>query len=214
MFWNRRSAFALVGSLFVLPHALAAQQPGLDDALAVSSPFASMQMTLKKTFLKVDVLTLEVRVDPTTAARIERASTGASARVHEDSVTAAVLDAHEVWTRIVFLRGASLDQFVDEVRSSMRRAVEAGLLTQADYDRIGGMLPTWYAFLGPRRIHQGDQQIYRIDGDRLRTTYIGSDGAVLLDQLDTGAAPRRAVLSSYFAPRSDFRGKLVKSIKS
>jgi hypothetical protein len=35
---------------------------------------------------------------------------------------------------------------------------------------------------------------------------------MLLDHRDVGEGPRDAVLGSYFAPRSDFREKLVKSL--
>ncbi|MGH7552989.1 MAG: hypothetical protein ACREMQ_08145 [Longimicrobiales bacterium] len=55
-------------------------------------------------------------------------------------------------------------------------------------------------------------RIYRIAGETLHTRYRDAQGNVLLDQVDVGAAPRRAVLGSYFAPRSDFRRPLIRSL--
>jgi hypothetical protein len=181
--------------------------------VADAGEFAAMQMILEKTFLRVDVLTLEVRVDRVTANRIR--SFAAGKRYSEelaDSITAAVLDARDVYARIRFLRNVSLEQFVDGVTKSMQKAVKAGLLEQAVFDEITPKLPNWYSFLDSRGIRIGDEQIYRVSANRLRTTFTDNTGTVLLDQTDVGPSGPRAVLTSYFAPRSDFRRPLVRSM--
>jgi hypothetical protein len=184
-----------------------------DPLLGGDGPFAAMQMILEKTFLRVDVLTLEVRVDRPTAERIRSFAEGK--RYSEelaDSVTAAVLGARAVVARIRFLRNVSSDQFVDGVTESMETAVKAGLLEQAAFDQIAPKLPIWYSFLDSRGIRIGDEQVYRVSANSLRTTFTDNRGSVLFDQTDVGPAGPRAVLASYFAPRSDFRRPLVRSM--
>jgi hypothetical protein len=53
---------------------------------------------------------------------------------------------------------------------------------------------------------------YRIRGDTLHTVFRSAEGENLLDQVDVGPERRLFVLGGYFAPNSDFREKLVKSL--
>ncbi len=69
-----------------------------------------------------------------------------------------------------------------------------------------------YAFLADRRIQPGDRMFYRISGDTLRTVFQSGGGEILLDQVDVGPERRLSVLGGYFAPDSDFRDKLVRSL--
>ena len=74
------------------------------------------------------------------------------------------------------------------------------------------MLPEWYGFMEERGIMKGDWMVYWVHGDTLDSSYHGVDGEVLLDRNQTGSMRRYGVLGSYFAPKSDFRKKLVKSL--
>jgi hypothetical protein len=181
-------------------------------AIALPEPVVAMRMMLERTFLKVDVLTLDVYVGGDAAAEVERLASNGYSDASADSVAAVMLLAPEALARIQFLRGASLSQFVSEVRASMRRAVDAGMITRPESDAIAANLPHWYAFLEERGVRAGDTQVYRITGDTLRTTYADDAGSVLLDQVDVAPASRRAILGSYFAPRSDFRKPLLLSL--
>lgn len=182
--------------------------------VALPEPVVVMHMLLERTFLKVDVLTLEVYVAGVAGAEVERLAGEAGTNAVADSIAAVIFAAPVVGARIEFLRGASLSQFVSEVRASMRRAVDAGMLLRDEADGIAAHLPVWYAFLEDRGIRPGDVQRYRISGDTLHTTYADAGGRVLLDQVDVATASRNAVLGSYFAPRSDFRGPLLRSLRT
>jgi hypothetical protein len=54
--------------------------------------------------------------------------------------------------------------------------------------------------------------IYGIRGDTLHTVFRVAEGDILLDQVDVGPQRRLAVLGGYFAPKSDFRESLVRSL--
>lgn len=170
-------------------------------------------MLLEKTIFKVDVLTLDVWLGAAEAARVEELVDGN--RFSEqlaDSVGAVALDSRDAWARIHFKRDVSMDQFLGGIRDNLGRAVDAGIVSPADYDAIVDDLPLWYAFLAERPIRSGDQMFYRVRGDTLHTVYRSEDGEILLDQRDVGPERRLSVLGGYFAPKSDFRNKLVKSL--
>ncbi len=172
-----------------------------------------MRALLEKTIFQVDVMTLEVRLGEETARRIEEIAAGRSySSALEDSIAAAAVGATDAFARSRFLRDVSLGQFLDGVRGNMRRALRAGIITQADYDLVSAGLARWFAFLEERGILDGDQIVYRIRGDSLRTQYRAVTGAVLLDQVDVGPERRLTLLGSYFAPKSDFRRNLIRSL--
>ena len=73
-------------------------------------------------------------------------------------------------------------------------------------------MPVWFGFLEVEGASKGDEILYRIRGDSLRTVYRTVGQEVLLDQVDVGPERRMAVLGSYFAPGSDFRKGLIRSL--
>jgi hypothetical protein len=183
----------------------------LDTASLAAGPFATMSTRLEKTIFRVDVLDLTLRFGPETAGRLETLVRARPPGV-EDSVARAAVETRDAFARIVFLREVRLGPFVDGVRENMRKAREAGILAPEAYDAIAAALPRWFAFLEERRIRKGDQILYRIRDDSLRTVFLGGDGHVWLDQVDVGPERRLAVLGSYFARGSDFRDGLVRSL--
>ena len=84
-------------------------------------------MPLEKTFLKVDVLTLEVRVAEATARRLERLVAGR--RYGEPLADSVARILHSASDAIditqTFLRNVPLDRFLDEVRARMEKAVRS-----------------------------------------------------------------------------------------
>ncbi|MGH7546504.1 MAG: hypothetical protein ACREKI_10010, partial [Gemmatimonadota bacterium] len=157
--------------------------PPLDTASLAEGPYARMHMLWEKTLLKVDVLTLDVRVGPETEERLRAIAAGrADSRARADSLAAAAIDARDAFISIRFERDVSLGQFLDGVRDNLRHARDAGIIDAAAYDTITAGLPRWFGFLAERGIRDGDRILYRIRGDTLRTVYVAREGGVRLDQ--------------------------------
>lgn len=200
--------------IVVAAAAPASGQPSPVDTTGLAAgEHGRMRMLLEKTIFQVDVLTLEIRLGPGAAAQLDSLVDGREfSKDLADSAAGIALEAQDVWAQIEFRRGVSLDQFLDGVRDNLRRAEAAGIVTAEDYSSIAANLPTWYAFLADRRIQTGDRMFYRIRGDTLRTVFQSGGGEILLDQVDVGPERRLSVLGGYFAPDSDFRDKLVRSL--
>jgi hypothetical protein len=182
------------------------------DTAGLGGRYGTLQMLLEKTFLQVDVLELEIRVDPETAAQVEDGMAVNGENADEEAILSALIAAPRVWARLTFKRDIGVDRLIREIRNSMRKAVQAGLLDPAGYDTISASLPEWYASLRERGVRNGDGQYYRIRGDTLRTTFVGRDGEQFIDETATSPVNRRALLTSWFAPGSDFRDKLLASL--
>lgn len=185
------------------------------DTAGLGGRFGTMHMLLEKTLLKVDVLVLDIRVDTVTASAIEAAiGEAGSPDDAADAIANATIEARGVWARLAFRRGLNVERLIGEIRKSMRKAVAAGLLDQADYETIASRLTEWYAPLQQRGIRNGDAQYYRIRGDTLHTTFVGRDGDTFIDQTAIARANRTAVLASWFASGSEFREELIESLPS
>jgi hypothetical protein len=172
-----------------------------------------MHMLLEKTFLKVNVLTVELRVDETTTRRIHRIDRSAAGegRTH-DAIVAAVMDADSVAIELRFRRDVDLDEFVDAVRDSLEDAEEAAMISDATRREVARRLPQWYRSVARRGFEDGDRLRYRLSGNTVQTTLRSVAGEVLLQQVDRGAERRRALLAGYFAPGTDFREPLLDSV--
>ena len=193
---------------------LVAQSPvPFDTTLVGQWPYSSMYTLFEKTIFKVDVLTLDVRFGPEPARRLEALAAGRRySSSLADSIAAVAVGARDAWARLRFERNVSLARFLDGVRKNLKRALQAGIIDADSYDHISRDLPVWYQFLAADGIHDGDEMFYRIRGDTLHTVYRAVTGEVLLDQIDIGAERRLSVLGGYFAPKSDFRKGLIKSL--
>lgn len=210
---QRAVLWAGAAALLAAPAPAAAQTVPLDTAGLAAGPFARMEMLLERTIFRVDVLTLRVRLGPEDARRVERLAAGRDySKALADSLAPVAAGSTDAFARIEFQRGIRLGQFVSSVRGNMRKARDAGYLTEEEYRKIADALPGWFAFLRERPIRRGDELLYRIRGDSLRTVFRTADGEVLLNQTDVGPERRLAVLGSYFAPGSDFREKLIRSL--
>jgi hypothetical protein len=105
-----------------------------------------------------------------------------------------------------------LHRWVDGVRENLERAWRAGLIAQDNYERVSRNLPIWFHVIAERGFRNRDALLYRVYPDRLRTVLVSAAGEVFVDQTDAGAAPRRALMAGYFAPGSDIREPLVRSL--
>ncbi len=199
--------------LTLTPLGASGQSVPADTLDLAAGPFAEMHMLLQKTIFQVDVLTVRVRFDDEVAARLEALSAGRRLTASvADSIAAVALEARDAWAVIEYVRDVNLDQFLGGLRDNMRRAAQAGIIRDRDYDVISAELHVWYAPLEERKILNGDRIYYRIRGDTVRTVYQGVDGEILLDQTEVGAERRLAVMGGYFAPKSSFRKKLIESL--
>lgn len=193
--------------------ATSAGEPEL--SLLPDVPFSTMHILLEKTIFNVDVLTLDVRVDATTASEIEEAFPEAEVPDDEteSAVARAALEAGELVGRIEFQRGVSLGQFLDAVDDDMRKAVDVGWLEPAAYRKVRDGLPGWFSFVGERGgIRDGERLSYHVRGDTLRTVFATREGEILLDQTDIGRQNVVALVGAWFAPGSSFREELVESL--
>lgn len=181
------------------------------EGVSAGPPHSHMRTILEKTFLKVDVLALDVCVDAETARRIAIYTSATRTRALEDSITRAVLDASSVTGRIRFLRNVSYSQFIGGIMDEQKHAVEAGLLADSTRRNVSASLPEWFSFLENRDIREDEQVVYRIRGDSVRTTYVDLAGERLLDRVDTGLWRRTSVLATWYAPGSGFRKGLMQS---
>ena len=199
--------------LLPIVSSLPAQEVVLDTTSLGQGPYSSMHTLLEKTIFKVDVLTLDLRFGPEITARLAAQAEGRRySSALADSLAAIALGARDVWARIRFKRGVSLDQFLGGIYQNMRRALRAGIIGQEAHDTITAGLPRWYGFLAEDGISKGDEMFYRIRGDTLRTIYRAASGEVLLDQVDVGPERRLSVMGGYYAPKSDFRKGLIRSL--
>lgn len=187
--------------------------PSADTTELDPGRYGRMHALLERTIFQVDVAELTLLYDSATAGRV-----GGLVRNREfsealtDSVARAVLAAERVHGRLEFLRGVSLDQFLESLRRSMEMARDADLLADSAYRSFRGQLRGWYSALEGRGIAEGDVTEYRIRGDTLRVIYRSGGGDVLIDRTDVGEEHRRAVLGGYLAPGSDFREGLIRSL--
>ncbi|MFB6240958.1 MAG: hypothetical protein ABEJ46_05290 [Gemmatimonadota bacterium] len=189
------------------------QDARVDTASLASGPYAEMCMLLEKTLFQVNVLTVRIRFGPETAARLRAlAQSSEPSGALRDSIVSTALRARDALVRAGFLRGVGLDRFIEETRKNLRRARDAGIITGVAFRRISESLPEWYDFLEERGIREGDEIVYRIRGDTLRSLYRLRDGSLPLDLTETGRQRRLAVLGSYLAPGSEFRRPLIRSL--
>ena len=170
------------------------------------TPGSHMGMVFEKTLLSVNVLRLDIEVDAACAKNLVKV------RSNPDSVAACVIEAPEAWVHMQFLRSTSQGKFFGGIRENLAKARKAGFITADHEKEVSAQLPQWYGFLAKRGVKKGDVIVYWIRGTAMKTTYYDPAGTVLFNLTQQDAEARHGVLGSYFAPGSDFREGLVKSL--
>jgi hypothetical protein len=199
-----------VTSFGVQPKVVQNEPPG-------TGPFSRMSMTLVKRllFVRVDVLDLEVYFGVETSGRLEAVANGRELTLPlENSIAEIATRSKDAYIRLRFLRDIGLNRFLEEAKGNTKMAFKANIISESTYKEISQKLPGWYSGLEGRGIKKDDLMLYRVQGDGLRTIYRGKDGRVYVDQEQYGQERRLAVLGSYFAPKSDFRDSLIRSLFS
>jgi hypothetical protein len=193
------------------------QPPGAaaDSLLAVwssglggTAPHAVMAFLFEVTFMKIDVAIVEVRLGPQDAARVAAvAAEGDRDDDRRDRVAAILDQADPLAYGMTFKRDSDLGKFFKGMLGNMERAVEAGEITQAEYDRVDREYRALMAPYAERGARKGDRLLYRLSGDQLHLIYVGTDGDVMLDE-HLGEVWARAVRASFTGQESEMREKL------
>ena len=216
---NPRRALALL-ALAITPSATGAQavqEAPTDDPFAPAGvgtgAYQEMTALLEVTVFHIDVLTLTVRVTPISARRLQAlALEGGYRESLADSVAAVVLESEDLWARQVLERDVGLGRLLDGMRESSEGAADAGFISREYQQAFSDSLPHWFAFLEEDGAKEGDEIVFWVRGDTVRTLYRTADGRVLMDQSGTSADGRKGSVPSFFAPGSRFRRPLVESL--
>jgi hypothetical protein len=175
--------------------------------------YSSMHMTLQKTFIKINVATIDVRFDRQAQARFAAL---AREQPYSDAIASRLAEvamgAERAVVEMRFMRDVPLKRWMGVVSDNLEQAREAGLITKEVEQQVNRGLPDWFSALRDRGYEKGDRLVYTIGADSLRTMVAAKDGPVFLDRVDRGASARRVVLVSYFAPKSEFREPLLRSL--
>jgi hypothetical protein len=210
------AAAALPGGLVRAPAARAAGAiPTMNAPELAQGPFAAMHMLLQKTFLKINVITLEVRLDKAAQGKLA-ALAQAQGKTYSEGLAPqlgqAVMGAGHALIQMEFKRDVPLKRWIGVVRDNLEEARKARLITPAVEKRISDGLPEWFAALKDRGYEKGDRLFYVVSPDSLRTVAASAGGQILLERLDKDKEARDVVLATYFAPGSEFREPLLRSL--
>jgi hypothetical protein len=187
--------------------------PSLSDGRLAQGRFSSAHMLLEKTILKVDVLTVDIRFGAGTQTELSKLAEGKSYNSELGGKLAKVaIAANEAVVQLKFVRDVSLDQWMDGVRENLDQAKAAGLISGDMKTKVANALPGTFTAIKDRGYKDGDRLLYGVRNGVLETAVVAADGSVLLQKKDSDKALASVVLASYFAPGSDFREPLLKSL--
>jgi hypothetical protein len=187
--------------------------PSLDSADLAQGRHSSMSMMLKKTFLRIKVASIDVRFDRQAQTRFAELARGKPySEALEQQLAQVAIGAGRAVVQMRFERDIPLDRWIGVVRDNLDQAREAGLITRELMDQVSRALPQSFAALQKRGYEKGDRLLYAIAPDSLRTVVASAGGQVLLDRMDRDLGVRRVVMASYFAPGSDYREPLLRSL--
>lgn len=187
--------------------------PSMNAPELGQGPFAAMHMLLQKTFLKINVMNLDVRLDKATQGKLAALGQG---KAYSDGMAGplaqAVMGAGNAIVEMEFKRDIPLKRWIGVVRDNLEEARKANLISVAIEKRIGDGLADWFASLKDRGYEKGDRLFYVVSPNLLRTVVVTAGGQVLLERLDKEKDARDVILPTYFAPGSEFREPLLRSL--
>lgn len=206
-----RPALAAIVLLTACPVARA--DAGAPQPRLAAGPYAVLQAVLRKTFLKVEVARVQIRVDETTQRKLASLASG---RKQTDTlaagVVAAVMKTGNAVVTSEVRRDIPFDRYAESAYEDLDAARESGLISENAYWSLARLMPEWLRFLQDRGVRKGDRFMCQMGPGSMRVVYRTLDGRTLLDRTIAGYEPGRAVLASYLAPDSSFRKELVKSV--
>jgi len=183
-----------------------------ETAPPANDRYGHMHMKYERTWFGVDVAKVDVWVDATTRDRFRELAAGQrySEQVAE-RIARTALQAERVDVQVEFLRRASHGEFLDAARGNLAHARDAGYISQDTFATAWRGVQNDFAALAKRGFKSGDRLLYRAPPGSLQTIVM-SGNRVLLDVRSSDAGSRRAMIASYFAPRTDFRKGLIKDL--
>ena len=96
-----------------------------DGARLASGQYAHMQMKLEKTLLGIDAVRVDIWFDEVTRDRFRELAEGHSySEQLAERIARTALEAEDVHIQLVFLRHASLSEFLDAVRDQVERDIK------------------------------------------------------------------------------------------
>lgn len=177
-------------------------------------PHAHAEALLEKTLFRIDVARLDLWFGEETAAALKiLGAQGLGEEPGPEPVTFLALESSRAWARLRFLRDIGFRRFLDGIRESLEAARRARLVEDGFARTLSDSFDVWYDPLRERGVRDGDEMIYLIRQDTLRTVFRTVDGRILVDHVDVGTQPRRAVLGGFLAPGSDFRDGLLETLR-
>ena len=205
-------ACGLATALASLPLA-GSPMASLPEAELASGAYSSMHMMVQKTILKIDVAAVEVRFDKPSQLRFAELARGQGySDALGQQLAQVAIGAARAAVQMQFKHDVSLARWMAVVRTNLEQARAALLITGALAQRVSQSLPLWFAPLRERGYLKGDQLIYLVTPDAIRTMVIAAGGQVLVDRRESDEGTRRVVLASYFAPGSELREPLLRSL--
>jgi len=171
--------------------------------------YGHMHMLYERTWFDVDVANIDVWVDPATQGRFAALANGQRySDALAERIARAALEAPGMTVQVQFLRGADLGEFLDAARKNLERARNAGYISPDTFATAWAGVKRDFARLADRGFKKGDRLVYRAAPGSLQTQVVSRD-RVLLDVTTHDDGARRAMIASYFAPRTDFRKGLI-----
>ncbi len=214
--WSKKLPWVLVLLVsfgWAVPVAVGQPKLPVDEGGLGKGHYARMQALIEKTLLRIDVAKIWIHFDEPTARAVAKLAGGhAYSEEVESAVAGRAYRAEDAVVSLRFERHIALEDFVEAVRADLRRALKAGMIDEQTQRKVSGQLPSWFSFLKKRGFREGDTLFYRVRPNSLRGVYVDKSGRKLLDRSEQGASIRLALLASYFAPGSDFREPLVRSL--
>jgi hypothetical protein len=210
--WTAAARVALFCTCLSLG-ASAADLPTLDAPDLARGPYSGMHMILEKTFLNLDVAEIEVRTSPRVQAALSRAAAGKPySEALEGQLAKVALEADHLVIQIKFLRDASFSRWLDAAQESVAKVARSGLVPADECKRVGSSLGGWFKAFENDGFHKGDRFLYEVRPGTLRTVAVTAGGKTVVDRTDRGEYSTRVLLATYFAPGTDYRTPLLKSL--
>ena len=181
-----------------------------------AGPHSTMEMLYERTIFRVDVLHLTIVLGATATAGIGPV---VLAQGYSNEVAASLadtaLEARDVLVRTRLLRNLTIRQFLDGTAENLTAAQDGGLISDEERREILAEMEIAWGPFHERGILVGDSIWYRIRGDRVDIVFLDvADGSAPVNFTVVSSMHRRAVLGGYFAPSSNFREKLLRSLFS
>jgi hypothetical protein len=208
-----RVAFVIAACLSVVS-ARAEAPPSLSSQEWAQGPYSAMHMLLEKTVFNVDVLIVDVRVGKGVHRRFVDVI-GINKRYSEslgEALAKVALDADEALVGVRFLRDISFEQWMEGVIENLDRAETAGLITRDVRQRVQARVPVAFAAIRERGYERGDRLFYRVRAGRVRMVVVSENGKTYVDTTDVDKDAPRVLMASYFAPKTEFREPLLRSL--